>query len=161
MSVNKDRAHVIVLPEDDANRQLANGFHLHPLLIRPRQMQVLQPAGGRSRVLDLFVAELAPEMKRNGHRLVVLLIDFDGTVSWVNVAKGRIPPDLADRVFLLGSLTRPEQLRQAGLGSYEDIGQAMARDCCGGTDEIWSHALLQHNMNEIGRLRIHVRPILF
>lgn len=28
MSVNKERPHVLILPEDDANRQLANGFQL-------------------------------------------------------------------------------------------------------------------------------------
>ena len=43
MSVNKFRQHVFVLPEDDANRQLANGFLLD---LSVRQVQILPEAGG-------------------------------------------------------------------------------------------------------------------
>ena len=42
MSVNKERPHVYVLPEDDANRQLAKGFQLQ-VDQNERQMQVLRP----------------------------------------------------------------------------------------------------------------------
>lgn len=37
--------HLLVLPEDDANRQLVNGFQLS-LRINPRCIQVLPSAGG-------------------------------------------------------------------------------------------------------------------
>jgi hypothetical protein len=50
MSVDKYSPHVLVLPEDDANRQLANGFHLNTDWNRSRQMQVLAAAGGRTKV---------------------------------------------------------------------------------------------------------------
>lgn len=40
--VNKYLPHVFVLPEDDANVQLANEFHLQ--VNQLRQMQVLEPA---------------------------------------------------------------------------------------------------------------------
>ena len=40
MSVNKYLPHVLVLPEDDANRQLANGFLLDPNLL-DRRIQLL------------------------------------------------------------------------------------------------------------------------
>ena len=43
MSVNRHKPHLLVLPEDDANRQLARGFELE---LSTRQFQVLQPAGG-------------------------------------------------------------------------------------------------------------------
>ena len=49
--VNKDHLHVIVLPEDHANLQLANGFHKEVAYTRERQMQVLPVAGGWMRVL--------------------------------------------------------------------------------------------------------------
>jgi len=45
MSVNKYQQHVLVLPEDDANRQLEIGFLLDPLLI-DRRIDVLEVAGG-------------------------------------------------------------------------------------------------------------------
>ena len=73
----------------------------------------------------------------------------------------RFPQDLTDRVFILGALDKPEALKQANLGSYEDIGSAMAKDCREGTDRIWGHELLRHNASELDRLREHVRPILF
>ena len=43
MSVNVYNPHVLVLPEDDANRQIANGFLLEPS-IKHRNIQVLTPA---------------------------------------------------------------------------------------------------------------------
>jgi hypothetical protein len=45
MSINKHRAHILVLPEDDANRQIANGFVLDPNL-NDRAIQILPPSGG-------------------------------------------------------------------------------------------------------------------
>ena len=55
MGVNRSLPHVFVLPEDDANRQMANGFHQQ--VMQERQMQVLQPAGGWAKVLNLFESE--------------------------------------------------------------------------------------------------------
>ena len=63
MSVNKRVPHVLVLPEDDANRQLANGFQLDPLL-DPRRMQILEEAGGWQEVLNRFTEDHVPEMDR-------------------------------------------------------------------------------------------------
>jgi hypothetical protein len=38
MSVNEHQPHVLILPEDRANLQLANGFHLEVPWHRQRQM---------------------------------------------------------------------------------------------------------------------------
>ena len=45
MSVNNHRPHVLVLPEDEANEELVNGFLLDPS-IKLRNIQVLPSAGG-------------------------------------------------------------------------------------------------------------------
>jgi len=45
MSVNRHSPHVYVLPEDDANRQIANGFLLDPSIVDYR-IRVLEEAGG-------------------------------------------------------------------------------------------------------------------
>jgi hypothetical protein len=45
MSVNKYEDHVLVLPEDDANRQIANGFILNSN-VKERAIQVLPIADG-------------------------------------------------------------------------------------------------------------------
>jgi hypothetical protein len=161
MSVNQNRDHVLVLPEDRANLQIANGFHLQVPWNRQRQMQILPVARGRDRVLELFQSVHIGAMERNSHRFMILLIDFDGIEGTLGNAKAQIPTHLSDRVFILGALTTPEALKQANLGPFEDIGLAMAKDCREGTDSIWGHELLQHNASELDRLREHVRPILF
>ncbi len=160
MSVNKYLPHVFVLPEDDANRQLANGFQLDPRL-DTRRMQILEEAGGWREVLDRFQAYHVPEMDRNANRFMVLLIDFDGREGRLNEVRAAIPDPLRERVFVLGARSEPEELRQNLGSTYETIGLAMARDCRDNTDETWAHGLLCHNAGELERLRRHVRPILF
>ena len=160
MSVNKYRPHLLVLPEDDANRQLANGFLLDQSLANSR-IQVLEEVGGWNEVLEHFLSEHVAEMERYPERSMVLLIDFDGDPTRLQYAKNRIPGHLTDRVYVLGALVEPEGLRNAALGSYETIGLAMARDCREGTDTTWGHDLLRHNAGELDRLRERVRPILF
>lgn len=160
MSVNRHQAHVMVLPEDDANRQIANGFQLQVDHNRTRRMQILPVAGGWIEVLDLFESQHIAEMDRLPLRLMVLLIDFDGHIDRLATAQGRIPDGLRDRVFIIGVFTRPEELKHS-LGSYETIGSALADDCREDQSNTWGHPLLRHNTNEVQRLTQTVRPILF
>ena len=159
MSVNKYLPHLMVLPEDDANRQLANGFQLDPCLAS-RRMQILDVAGGWQEVMHRFQTDHVPEMDRNANRFMVLLIDFDGREDRINTVKSVIPDRLKERVFVVGAWSEPETLR-LNLGSYETIGLALARDCRDNTDVTWSHNLLGHNAAELARLRKDVRRILF
>jgi len=160
VSVNKYKPHVLVLPEDDANRQLANGFILHPDL-PARTIQVLEEVGGWLVVLTRFLDDHVAEMECNANRFMILLIDFDADPNRLQHAKGRIPAHLADRVFLFGAWSEPEALRRALAGTYEQIGRKLADDCHEGADNTWRHELLRHNAVEIDRLRASVRPILF
>jgi hypothetical protein len=150
---------VFVLPEDDANKDLLNGFLLGT--DRLQQVKVLQSAGGWNPVLERFGSEEVKGMRRFPERFMILLIDFDGKSDRLEVAKSAIPDDLADRVFVLGTFTEPEDLKKALGATFETIGSKMADDCRDGTDTIWGHDLLQHNAGELERLRTHVRPILF
>jgi hypothetical protein len=159
MSANRYAPHVYILPEDDANRQLANGFLLDPSLADHR-IRVLEEAGGWRETLDRFCSIYADEMDRFPQRFMVLIIDFDGKVDRLDEAKGKIPKHLENRVFILGALKEPEDLRK-DLGSYETIGQAIAKDCRTGTDVTWSHPQLSHNAAEVRRLRVEVQRILF
>ena len=160
MSVNKYLPHVLLLPEDDANRQIANGFLLDPSATR--QIDVLEVAGGWNEVLRRFSSVYAREMDRNPNRFMILLIDFDGHLDRFDLAKNGIPEHLKDRVFVLGILTEPEDLKsQMGHVQLEAIGLSMAKDCREGTNEIWGHRLLVHNSPEIDRLRPNVCQFLF
>jgi hypothetical protein len=161
MSVNRYQPHVFVLPEDEKDRQLANGFWLELDLIRQRQMQVLQVARGWPRVVELFKVNHIDEMRRYPEQRMVLLIDFDNQRDRFDTVWEEIPDDLRDRVFILGAQGEPEDLQRAGLGSPEAIGKALARDCREETDEIWGHDLLRHNARELDRLREPVSRILF
>jgi hypothetical protein len=160
MSVNKYLPHVLVLPEDDANRQLANGFVLEIDQSLTRCIQVLPVARGWTDVLERFKSDHVAGMGHYRDRFMVLLIDFDGQEDRLREAKAEIPEHLTERVFILGVLTEPQALKPM-LGSYETIGGAMAKDCREDTDRIWGHDLLRHNAGELDRLREQVRPILF
>jgi hypothetical protein len=157
MAVNRELPHLFVLPEDDANRQMANGFHQR--IDRVRQMQVLRPAGGWTKVLTVFGSEYVTAMERNANMFVVLMIDLDENSSRLDQARAAIPHYLADRVFILSTWSRPEKLKP-DLGTFEAIGLKVAEDCRNETDGTTRHDLLRHNLGELNRLRQHVLPFL-
>jgi hypothetical protein len=159
MSVNKYLPHVLVLPEDDANRQLANGFGLE--VQHYRRIQILPEVGGWLNVIETFLSEHVKGLREYPERRLVLLLDFDGQNDRPDWIKERIPQDLRCRVFLLGTKSEPEALKQAGLGSFEDIGRSLAGECRDGIRALWTHDLLQQNAGEINRLDQAVRGFLF
>jgi hypothetical protein len=158
MSVNRYKPHVFVLPEDDANRQIANGFLLS---LSTRQIQVLPEVGGWLHVRDQFASDHLIGMDKYPDRHMILLVDLDGDQGRVATVKAGVPGHLTERVFVLGALSEPEDLRRQNLGSYEAIGRAMAADCRDGTEAVWAHSLLKHNAAELARLQEKVRPFLF
>jgi hypothetical protein len=161
MSSNKFLPHLFVLPEDDANRQIANGFFLALAEGRSqRQFYILEEAGGWNEAVERFCNVYAAEMDKVPARLMVLVIDLDHHLDRIQQVKNRIPEHLRDRVFVLGALDEPESLRE-DLGSYEKIGLAIARDCSEGTDSVWTHRHLRHNASEVARLRDQIRVFLF
>jgi hypothetical protein len=160
MSVNKFRPHIFVLPEDDANRQIANGFLLDPSL-NGRAIQILEPAGGWQDVLNNFKNNQLNAMSTNPNRYMVLLLDFDQDDKRLAKVKAVIHESLAERVLVLGVFSEPEDLRKARLGNWEDIGRNLAKDCREGTTDTWNHELLQHNAEELQRMMPILKPILF
>lgn len=161
MSVNNDKPHVLVLPEDDANRQIANGFLIDPS-IKQRNIQVLPPAGGWGKVLDSFKKDHAEKLRKFKERHLVLLIDFDDHVAERQQQfLESFPEDIRGRVFLLGTLSEPEPLRKECGDSLENIGKNLATECFHNKDGLWSHPQLAHNAEERKRLNDKVKSILF
>ncbi|MCX8521588.1 MAG: hypothetical protein ORN28_08640 [Rhodoferax sp.] len=161
MSVNTHKPHVIVLVEDGANRQIANGFLLDPS-IKLRNIQVLNPAGGWRKVLDSFREDHVPLLQKSPNCHLVLLIDFDDDVdSRTKQFVSQFPEDVRERVFLLGTKSEPEPLRKQCGDSLENIGKALAAECYLDENKLWSHALLAHNALERERLNAKVKDILF
>jgi hypothetical protein len=161
VSVNKERPHVLVLPEDDANRQLATGFHLEVDWNKQRQMQVLPVAGGWLELVSRFKTEHIDNLVRYPERNIVLILDFDAQGDRLDKVRVEIPKEVFERVFVLGVWSEPEALKKAALGSYEDVGSALAKDCRDRGDSTWKHQLLRHNSEELRRLNERVRPFLF
>jgi hypothetical protein len=161
MGINRYKPHLLVLPEDDSNRQIANGFILNPSL-NERLIQVLPPTGGWTKVVDMFSEVHVTEMYKYIERRVLLLIDFDNQPQMrLSHIQNQIPIDLNDRVFVLGTLSEPESLRTNLRQSFERIGNALAQDCVNSTETMWGHALLSHNKTELDRMTSFVKPFLF
>jgi hypothetical protein len=128
MSVNRYKPHLFILPEDNANREIANGFLLDGS-VENNQVQVLAAAGGWELVLSKFKRDHVKEMQRYPNRYMILLLDFDNDDRRRGDAENVIPDDLADRVFLLGVWSNPEYLRSELGQSLENIGLTLAREC--------------------------------
>jgi len=161
MGVNKYKAHVWVVPEDDANRQLANGFLLHPAL-NDTCIEIRPASGGWLRVLQEFVSDHVSDLRKYPLRHLVLLIDFDEKVETrTERFRNEFPDDVSGRVYVLGTRDEPEPLRRALGQSLERIGEALAGSCADGNPELWNHELLNHNQAELDRLTENVKPILF
>ncbi|NQU19985.1 MAG: hypothetical protein HQ567_01785 [Candidatus Nealsonbacteria bacterium] len=160
MSANKYAPHVLVLSEDNANVEITNGFKLHAAL-DARAIQVLPCAGGWAKVRDTFLSNHVIAMKRYAKRYMILLVDFDRDSARFDEMTKDIPKDLAERVFVIGVWSEPEELRRADLGSKEDVGGKLASECYDGTRDVWNHDLLSHNANELTRMTTLLRPILF
>ncbi len=158
MSVNKYAPHIVLLPEDDANRQIANGFICN---INSNAIQVMPNAGGWTKVLNKFTNNYAPDMQKFKERRIVLLIDFDNDKDRLSHVTSKIPNDLKKRVFVLGVLSEPEELKKDTGKSFEDIGKILAKDCSDNTNKLWKHSLLKHNQTELERMLLFVKPFLF
>lgn len=150
---------VFVLPEDDANREMALGFET--MIGNPRTWRILAPAGGWRKALDAIPFQ---RLETHRKRRLVVLMDFDDAVPLRKREIGRkIPAAVHERVFVLGVRTEPEEL-QAALGhcSREAIGREIGMACRDGKiSGLWSLPLLEHNQREWERLMQDVRPILF
>jgi hypothetical protein len=160
MSAGKYRDHILLLPEDQANSDIANGFLLYQLH-DPRAIDVLPPAGGWSHVRDEFVETHIAEMRRHPLRRMILMVDFDAQDDRLNAVKEVVPADLAERVFVVGVWSNPEALRVATGCSLEKLGCKLAMECCDGSRAVWNHELLRHNAPEVARMTALLRPFLF
>ena len=151
--------HIHVLAEDDANRQIANGFLLE--LNDNRAVKVLPLAKGWRKPGKEFANKYEPGMRQFPERMMVFIIDFDDDENRLSYVKNQIPDDLKARVFVLGVLSEPENLKTEINKKFEQIGEDLAKDCPDNTNELWGHTLLKHNKGELARLASSVKPFLF
>lgn len=162
MSVDKYQPHVLILPEDDANRQMANGFMLY-ITLNARAIQALPIAGGWLKVREQFIATHITPLRTYQKRHLVLLFDFDiknietRTLHFQNA----IPADVRERVYLLGTSDEPEAMKRDCKLTFEEIGKQLAKACAEEEPGLWNHPMLQHNQSELERLKQNVTSFLF
>jgi len=159
MRVNREKHHLLVLPEDDATRSIAIGFM--KCVINQRAMQILPITDGWKKALDEFTNYQVAKMRDFPKRFMILLIDFDTREDRMPYIVKRIPENLRERVFILGVWSEPEQLKKNLGQSFEKIGESLAQACINDDDELWQHELLKHNLKEIERMKPSVKPLLF
>jgi hypothetical protein len=160
--MNKYNPHLFIIPEDEADERIANGFIMHHGIKDSRQVFVTPVAGGWRHVLDVFKVEYVPWLRQYSRAHVILLIDFDGQFAQRRGEfEAAIPGELTDRVFVLGAQKEPETLKKALGMSLENIGRALAEDCANNTSVLWGHEQLQHNDGDRLRLVQSVKPFLF
>jgi len=152
VTVNKYQPHLLIVPEDDANKDLALGFLTTYLGLRSRSVDVEPVAGGWGAAREAL-GRLCRTMRTFSGRNVLVLVDFDQSETRHEEMLRDIPVEYKDRVYILGVWSEPEAL-QAALGhmSRDKIGEKLARACGTGTDDTWNHDLLAHNAAEVERL---------
>ena len=159
MSANKFRPHLLVLPEDDANREIANGFGLR-IEQNVRQFQVLSPVGGWVAVREKFRSERIPYLKSWPEAFMILIVDFDQRENRYDEMAKVVPDDMEHRVFIVGVWSEPERPR-SDFGSFERLGEELAEECLTNQGRTWDHDQIRHNAEELTRMRATLRPIFF
>lgn len=160
MSINLYKPHVWLVPEDDADRQLAVGFLDHHA-VDDAQVKRVPPVGGWRAALAELRDVYVPKLLAYPGARVVILIDFDGDYEDRRRRFAEaVPEPLRARAFVLGARGEPEDLRRALRMSYAAIGAALADECQRGATALWSHDQLRHNAPDLEALAATVRPIL-
>jgi hypothetical protein len=160
MKVNREKEHFLVLPEDDANRQIVIGF-INDLNVDNSAIQVLPIADGWKKAVEQLTIDDGLRLRQYPQRRIILIIDFDKKENRLSYVESQIPKDLKERVFVLGVQSNPQKLKSDIKKSFEEIGKALAQDCSDNTNELWGHKLLTHNKTELERMVSSVKPFLF
>ena len=159
--MNKHAKQLVVVPEDDANRDIANGFVGVMSPLKHRNVFIARPARGWARAA---AAWSALKLDVYARRHVVLLVDFDGQhPARHEEIVASIPTQFRDRVFVLGAEITPEKLKHRQ--SLESVGAELGRACASATSSAassrWMQQGLAHNAAELTRLCTAVGTLLF
>lgn len=158
MAVNREKPHVVVLPEDDATRSLVVGFSDH--CNGPIELKI--PLGGWPKVLAEFEHRYVKYLRTYADAHVVMVIDYDDQpATRLPMFQAAMPPDVSNRAYVLGALSEAEVLKRQQALKYGPLGKTLAEECRTQQLEQWSCPQLAGNQAELQRLMLQVRPFLF
>lgn len=165
MAINNYDLHLLIIPEDDAYRDIANGFIGH-LAVAARKIHVEKPADGWLKLLKSFTQDYEKGLRQYPKRRVLMLLDLDGSPDRAQKITNDIPEDLRERVFLICCKDEAESIKkELGHGHFESIGERMAQSCHDNVHDSpespWACPQLQQSRGELIRLAEAVRPFLF
>jgi hypothetical protein len=113
MTMKRYVEHVYVIPEDDADRQIAVGF-VDNHRVRDARVQVMPVAGGWRNVLQTFRDEYVQKLPYYPRAHAVMLIDFDGCFEQRRAEfESANLAEIKPRVFVVGPKDTPEILKGA------------------------------------------------
>ncbi len=165
MAINRYRKHLLICAEDDAYRDIANGF-VKNYAVAAKNIQVDTPAGGLPKLLKIFSEEYIDLLRKYQNCHVLLLLDLDRKNNRTKVVCDKIPLDVRDRVFVLCCRDEAEDVKKdLKCASPERIGEKLAESCHNNTFTVpgdpWLCVQLQNNAPELTRMAATVRPFLF
>ena len=161
MSINKYDNFLIIETEDDANRQILNGF-MKGVGLNIRKIQLSNHCSGWSSVINKFESKMISYLNEYQKGYVIMVIDFDDHYDErKRMIEEKIPSNLYNRVFVLGAKKEPEDLkRNLGL-NYEAIGEKMADGFLDNNHQLWECEDLKHNLEELHRACIQIRSFIY
>lgn len=162
---NKYQPHVVIWIEDDANRDIVNGF-LNAFGVDRNQANPLSKSrqngqAGWQKTATEFIKNCNQELHKLPHRYMLLVIDFDKDNNRRKWISQQISTSVRDRVFIVGVWQEPEDLKKSVKLSFEIIGETLATECASNQYNLWQHHLLQHNSQELLRLTTTIKTFLF
>lgn len=164
MSINHYLPHLLILPEDEDNVRMANGFANHPQ-VKFGQLQILEESGGWRKAVAQISANsyMQRHLGKYAEGRILVLLDFDEDADRLAYIKAQIPESIRRKIFILGTWIEPQPFKR-NLGykiSFEATGHALVDDCRGQTAKVeWQHPHLQHNLDELARFKEEVCPFL-
>jgi hypothetical protein len=161
VSANKYTPHLIVIPEDQAVREIVNGFSTC-LDANERQFSVYDLARGWERGKEILLDLSKGYMREYPHSYAILIVDFDRNAHRGSEIKNQVPEGVRDRVFVVGVLNEPEDLKESTGMKFEELGRQIAGGCKDSSIDFWKgQELLAHNVDEIRRLSGAIRDLFF
>jgi hypothetical protein len=160
VSYNKFNDHIVVLPEDDAIRQIAVEFQ-RSVGIRDRFVTVEMPLGGWEKVRDRFATEWKRRLNASPKLRIVMLVDFDRDMDRRLGFEEVIGESLRNRAFVIGWPDNAEALRVSLNKSLGLIGKDAAESCVSNNPDFWQHERLRNNVDTVKQIRSEVQAFLF